>query len=408
MPGTQEGTQVPNDQRIRNETEIGTGRIRLVIDHLDEHTGDTIFRLRVDGVDLSVYEAGAWHESGSTAPPSRHAISSLEIKSDRARSMVYTLTPADIWELPTLSMRISIEGTPLHNWCFSDVLLTCRDVSATTTKLELRVALHFRSWTAQFSPDDFMQELLDILERQAVFEVTNEWRVERGLWYCRYFSVAIPKSEAIGPQVGKYGELLVPCIDTAAQRALERRRPHALTSYFNFPPAIQTACEQYLVYFSQFLQDLGIEAQAELTHAATTAIFTVIPGDQNTALVTIKEALDAYLSVPTLHAFHESSLQSADLAVQQLRANVLFLQSQLQLAQATVELKDSTITNLKTTLLLQKPSPQALAGARLVSDTEPLIGDLVKVKKYDGKGFLIDLPEILRSLKRRMRGPGGN
>jgi hypothetical protein len=40
----------------------------------------------------------------------------------------------------------------------------------------------------------------------------------------------------------------------------------SLAVFFEFPEPIKTACEQYLLYFGQFLKDLGVSATTALTH----------------------------------------------------------------------------------------------------------------------------------------------
>jgi hypothetical protein len=98
-----------------------------------------------------------------------------------------------------------------------------------------------------------------------------------------------------------------------------------------------------------------------------------------------------------------SELQSSgvqDVAVHQLHANILHLQSQLMLAKATLLAKDVAIENLQLTnyqyrqLLSssEKPKPE----------TEALVGDTLHVTTIEGKGIRIDLPLILKRLKRAL------
>src|SRR5262249_33772920 len=63
----------------------------------------------------------------------------------------------------------------------------------------------------------------------------------------------------------------------------------------DFPPDIKVSCEQYLLYFVQFLKDLGVDAEAELKHNAGQVLFSVIPANKDEALDKIRDALDIYL-----------------------------------------------------------------------------------------------------------------
>jgi hypothetical protein len=60
--------------------------------------------------------------------------------------------------------------------------------------------------------------------------------------------------------------------ETAVRRILKNRKD-ALVTFFDFPPFLQSACEQYLVYFIQFLEDLGIQADSELKREAGYLMF---------------------------------------------------------------------------------------------------------------------------------------
>ena len=155
----------------------------------------------------------------------------------------------------------------------------------------------------------------------------------------------------------------------------------------------------------QFLRDLGIEAEAEIKEEANRVLFNIRPSDEKQALEQIREALDIYLQMPSTPDFTVAASQFNDLAVSQLRANVLHLQSQIVLARAVLQLKDATISaqgeeiaalqerlDLRTFL----PPSQQVTG----SDSEPLVKGLVSVKKHNFKFLEVDFPEILRKLKR--------
>ena len=55
----------------------------------------------------------------------------------------------------------------------------------------------------------------------------------------------------------------------------------SLVTHFNFPEEIKMACKQYLIYFSQFLLDLGIEVKTEVDEKAGQTLFKVMPLNKN-------------------------------------------------------------------------------------------------------------------------------
>jgi hypothetical protein len=141
----------------------------------------------------------------------------------------------------------------------------------------------------------------------------------------------------------------------------------------------------------QFLEDLGVKADAEIKEDAQKVLFSVTPKDGVTALEKIRQALAIYIKLPGMPDFGASASQHPDLAVQQLHANILHLQSQLTLAKASLQAQNATIEALQLSnyqyrqLLSSEEKPK--------QKTEPLIGDTVHVTE-------IDLPLILNRLKR--------
>jgi len=109
---------------------------------------------------------------------------------------------------------------------------------------------------------------------------------------------------------------------------------------FDFPEEVRVPCEQYLLYFGQFLRDLGVQAISDLSHEAGQVLFTVKPTDPRTALDKVRAALDVYLSLPTSPV---SDPTHNEIAVQRLEASVLRLQSDLRLASAELQAKNMTI-----------------------------------------------------------------
>jgi hypothetical protein len=134
----------------------------------------------------------------------------------------------------------------------------------------------------------------------------------------------------------------------------------------------------------------------------------VIPTDKNQALDKIREALDVFLQMPTAPDFGTVASQFPDVSVTQLRANVLHLQSQFMLAKATLEMKDAIIEvkDLEIALLKGRADfsnlkPQPALQSADVPDKEPIVSDVISVKKYDWKFLEINLPNLLRKLKRK-------
>ena len=171
---------------------------------------------------------------------------------------------------------------------------------------------------------------------------------------------------------------------------------------FNFPPVQKTACEQYLLYFVQFLNDLGIEAEANLNHQGNDVLFSVTPKDKEQALSSIRDALTAYICIPSSPTFASDAALSNDIAVRQLEANVYHLQGQIALNRSILQAKDATIDALQLTNFQQRQMLEVAAyNAKPVKDeNESVMDGIVHITKYEGKGYIVDFPKIIRLLKR--------
>lgn len=168
---------------------------------------------------------------------------------------------------------------------------------------------------------------------------------------------------------------------------------NCLDIVFNVDENIKTACQQYLVYFSQFLQDIGIEANSSMSEEAQKIMFSVTPCDSDVALTRIKNALEVYLDLPRYPEMI-SNCNVDEVAVIQLQSNIHHLNSQLALAKATIA------ANNKTIRLLELISNRELL-TNMDDNKEELLDGILKIKEYKKNGFEIDVPELIRKMKRK-------
>lgn len=176
---------------------------------------------------------------------------------------------------------------------------------------------------------------------------------------------------------------------------------------FDLPDSIRTACQQYLLYFVDFLNDLGIKATSRLEHEAQQVLFSVTPEDSRHGLNNIRTALEVYLR---LAGSPVEDLSTSDVAVQRLAVNIHRLKSDLILCEALLQAKDATIEAQRATITqLARPNSRELADymrdiypkhdKKSASDDEEVLGGILAVTRYEGKGFAVNLGEIFRRLK---------
>lgn len=117
-----------------------------------------------------------------------------------------------------------------------------------------------------------------------------------------------------------------------------------LTS-FEFPEMLKTSCEQYLLYFAQFLQDLGINAISNLKEEAGRVLFSVTPTDDVEALDKIREALAVYLNLPSSPIVYDESFAAMRIKqqVDNLQHSQRMIEMEFRMSQTVIESQDKII-----------------------------------------------------------------
>ena len=195
---------------------------------------------------------------------------------------------------------------------------------------------------------------------------------------------------------------------------------HSLTECFNFPLEVKTACEQYLLYFAEFLNDIaGIEVNTSLNPDSDgeSTIFSIQPKNKDEALETINQYLKAYLRFPGNELINNIQVASdLSLQAQSLKIQVDNLKNQLDIANlkrqmigAVIELKDQTIQDKNSEISrLGQQLQENQITIRVMAESlqnkedeeESILGDALRVKDYEAPGGLIvGTPEIVRKIK---------
>jgi hypothetical protein len=308
----------------------------------------------------------------------------------------------------------------LYGWEFSsiDVLIDQTDDQGHIPLL-CEVYLEFENWSNGYTIADLAQAIQDVLAEHRELPLKYWSRHDSivegfGVQGAACLDDTIEHVLFRGKDLLDLGKLVEAHIEERQRRKLfgdqvgEVPPPRSVSVLFSFPAPVKSACEQYLLYFGQFLSDLGIQAETELAEMAARVLFRVTPNDATQALTQIRDALETYLRLPFLPEFPVTVSHFHDPAVAQLTANVLHLQSQIVLAKSILQLKDATIRTKNTEIELLKGTIDLrgyLARANKSheeSGAESLITGVVSVKKYTLKFLEFDFPAILRKLKRRL------
>ncbi len=114
-------------------------------------------------------------------------------------------------------------------------------------------------------------------------------------------------------------------------KKLETKKVNSIRE-FDFPMEVRTSCEQYLMYFADFLREIGVTAVTNIQHdKAGKTLFGVKPNNPKIALDAIREALEIYLELPMSPLVNE--VEISDTRMLSLRAEINTLKSRLDYAQ---------------------------------------------------------------------------
>ena len=259
--------------------------------------------------------------------------------------------------------------------------------------------INLELWSQIYTPTRLIRVLKAKLATNVGIEITEIQSESFGLRLV--FPIYNPKTK-IGDSVNKIVRFLEESELQAITECLKEEKGKYLATYFSFPENVKTACEQYLLYFGEFLKNVGINASVEIKQEADRVLFAVTPTDSHEALDRIRQILDLYLGLPNV-TFTVMDDKEYLLETQRLIATIKYYESQLILAQAINEQKDATIGLLKQTLVLQGEMKEgrllAEPAQRKEADKEEILGGAVEIKKWEGKGFNVNLPKLFRDLQ---------
>jgi hypothetical protein len=168
----------------------------------------------------------------------------------------------------------------------------------------------------------------------------------------KYSCVISDDGKQIGDEVTRSSDIIRRIHERTERALIEHLSPASLAAYFRFPPEVKVACGQYLLYFTQFLRDLGIEASAALTEETEQVLLRVTPTNELEALDKIRVALHVFLQLPSIPI---NDVGSEGIAVQKLEANILRLKGDLKLAAAEIQAKNATIETQRLRLRFRGP-----------------------------------------------------
>ena len=362
-----------------------------------EDTGNEVdYKLFIDGVLIDEADIDVNDDNGEE----RYDISTIDLKASNS------ITAHALSEFPALD----------HVMCWHNVswleLIGQIQIDYNSKKQLFKAAIligKLSRWRRQYSFRDYFLELRKLymasgeqgISLDAAEDENDYLPIDGFMITLSPFSTKQPISDEINHHLNTLRKFH----DEVEYTLTSHSKDNSVTVTFDFPAEIKIPCEQYLLYFAQFLKDLGVEADTALTHDAGQVLFTVTPDDKQQALDKIRAALEVYLHLPSSPV---SDTQQSEIAVLRLNAELQNFQSKLSLARAEIQMKEAAI-QLQQVTIAQLTGEVVIDSLKDVTpkakdkDKEELLGDIVSLVPLKGKGVEINLPELLRKLKQMFK-----
>jgi hypothetical protein len=232
------------------------------------------------------------------------------------------------------------------------------------------------------------------------FDQINKNRIQNFSLKFTYSSSKV----TIADELARIFSIIRPIHEVVVSSLTSRNSSNSISLSFDFREEIKVPCEQYLLYFAQFLKDLGVEAGTAIIDEAGEVLFTVTPTDKHQALDKIYAALRVYLNLPYSPI---SDSTHGEIAVQRLEANIHRLKGDLKVAAAELQAKNATIQAHQFTLEQQR---RLLSGEIIIDslkdvtpkqkDTDELFEGTLSNTRYEHEESEVDLQDVLSTLRR--------
>jgi hypothetical protein len=284
---------------------------------------------------------------------------------------------------------------------------TSFDIENKSISLDFTYVIQLKStdWSLPFSVNSYIERFVDIWKKKSsrycdiqYGELYEEDEESYDIALTINYSVETFR-KSILKEIKNAEPVIKECHEETIN-LLMKGSEHSFLVSFDFPDEVKIPCEQYLIYFAQFLKDLGIDAISNLKEEAGKVLFSVTPNEDIEALDKIREALEVYLRLPS----SPITSNSQEIAIQRLESQVEYFRSQIRLARAENQLKEATIQQQQVTIMklgenvmiesMVKPVSGKKTSEKVVKGVE--VGKIEELEKY---GVIIDLGELFRTMK---------
>ncbi|MBH0020955.1 hypothetical protein I6F40_11415 [Pseudoalteromonas sp. SWXJ133] len=214
------------------------------------------------------------------------------------------------------------------------------------------------------------------------------------------------ENQSILPELTEAYSYLKKCYLEAEKILIEQTRDDVFIKVFEFPPEYKNICSQYLIWFGEFLQNLGIDATVSTNQSKNQTQLIVSPDECPELLTEIEKLFYQYLSLP----YSELLPPESNLTPQELHVYHV-VKMQVQHLETQIQMKDSVIASYQATNrslineISEKDSELMLINSLKEEGKFEVLGGILKVNKVQKIGkndnASIDLSKIFKLFNKK-------
>ena len=258
--------------------------------------------------------------------------------------------------------RANIAVVHFKNWCLwtnlqNHIFIGDLEHQLTDYGISFTFSPKLEHWKQSYSFSEYLALLTTTFNGSNSFNgKLSPYDKEETEWFEIEFDIGNGESNLLNEILSRE-YLLRECHERVIKILAQNQVKNSISESFNFPEKLKVPCEQYLLYFAQFLRDLGIDANSNLKEEAGKVLFSVTPTDDVEALNKIREALALYLSLPSSPIVYDESFKSMRLQqqIENLEHSQKMAVREIQLAEKVITVQSQVIQE-KNTIISQKDS----------------------------------------------------
>lgn len=156
-----------------------------------------------------------------------------------------------------------------------------------------------------------------------------------------------------------------------------------VSKIFKFPKGVEVICAQYVLWFGELLESIGIEASVSAENKGEHTFLTIEPKNDEQLKDEIERALYLYLTLPYseyLPAKTEKLDIETKVFIQSLQQQVSFFEQQLEMKKSVMELQSLTNERLKAEL--EAANQKTLLLESMQNSRVDILDGAISIKEY--------------------------